>query len=265
MTEPPTHCPEDEMADTEHEGELTVDELAARVGMTVRNVRAYASRGLLDPPRLEGRTGYYQQAHVNQLTLVRTLLDRGYTLQAVEKALQDKPAATADYALDLIGVLDSPLAREQEPETMSRSALIALTGIPRGTDLVDRMVDAGLAAVVDDDTLEVYRPDVVRAGVSAIAMGLSPETVLELLPALSTPLRAAADDLVARVRHDIWQPFAQRGMPEDEWTSVVTSIANLLPVAAQAVVAVFRDELAHSIDEALGEELAALAEQAPGS
>ena len=30
--------------------ELTVDQLAARVGMTVRNVRAYAGRGLI-PPR----------------------------------------------------------------------------------------------------------------------------------------------------------------------------------------------------------------------
>ncbi len=30
--------------------ELTVDELAARVGVTVRNLRAYSARGLL-PPR----------------------------------------------------------------------------------------------------------------------------------------------------------------------------------------------------------------------
>ena len=40
------------------------------------------------PPRLEGRTGYYTRSHVKQLQLVRSLLDRGYTLQAVEKALQ---------------------------------------------------------------------------------------------------------------------------------------------------------------------------------
>jgi DNA-binding transcriptional MerR regulator len=64
------------------EEELTVDQLAAKVGMTVRNVRAYAGRGLIPPPRLVGRTGYYGHDHVARLTLVRELLGKGYTLAA---------------------------------------------------------------------------------------------------------------------------------------------------------------------------------------
>src|SRR5688572_29997289 len=51
------------------QGEFTVDQLAAKVGMTVRNVRAYAGRGLIPPPRLVGRTGYYGADHVARLTL----------------------------------------------------------------------------------------------------------------------------------------------------------------------------------------------------
>jgi len=44
-------------AGTEEPGEeLTVGELAARVDIAVRHVRAYAARGLLPPPRLMGRT-----------------------------------------------------------------------------------------------------------------------------------------------------------------------------------------------------------------
>ncbi len=38
--------------------DLTIDELAQRTG-TVRNVRAHQSRGLLPPPEVRGRTGYY--------------------------------------------------------------------------------------------------------------------------------------------------------------------------------------------------------------
>ena len=34
------------------EERLTIDELAARVGMTARNIRAHQSRGLLPPPHL---------------------------------------------------------------------------------------------------------------------------------------------------------------------------------------------------------------------
>ena len=49
--------------------EYTVDELAARAQMTVRNVRAYAGRGLIDAPRLEGRTGYYNREHLQRLQL----------------------------------------------------------------------------------------------------------------------------------------------------------------------------------------------------
>ena len=39
--------------------QLTIDQLAQRTGMTVRNIRAHQSRGLLPPPAVRARTGYY--------------------------------------------------------------------------------------------------------------------------------------------------------------------------------------------------------------
>jgi hypothetical protein len=42
---------------------------------------------------------------------------------------------------------------------------------------------------------------------------------------------------------------------------MLEAIRTLLPVASQAVLAVFRDELNSVIEEALGEELAGLAEE----
>ena len=63
--------------DDDVERELTVDELAARVGVTVRNLRAYSARGLLPPPRMVGRTGYYGREHVARLLLVREMLAEG--------------------------------------------------------------------------------------------------------------------------------------------------------------------------------------------
>src|SRR4051794_12361923 len=38
---------------------LTIDELAGRVGMTVRNLREWRTLGLLPAARMEGRAGYY--------------------------------------------------------------------------------------------------------------------------------------------------------------------------------------------------------------
>ena len=39
--------------------QLTIGELAEAAGMTVRNVRNHQARGLLAPPSLVARTGYY--------------------------------------------------------------------------------------------------------------------------------------------------------------------------------------------------------------
>ena len=124
--------------------EITIDELAARVGMTVRNVRAYAGRGLIPAPRLQGRTGYYGAEHVSRLRLIRELVDRGYTLAAVEKAFASQSESTAVHALDLLAVLDAPLGQESA-EVMLRDSLPMLTGSGpgTGTDVVDDLVRLG--------------------------------------------------------------------------------------------------------------------------
>ena len=240
--------------------DLTIDQLAARVGMTVRNVRAYASRGLLPPPRLAGRTGYYSRDHVHRLLLVRELLDRGYTLSAVERAMHEHGPGLAGHALDLLRRLDSPLEVEEQPEEITRDTLTAMAGIDREDSLVDRIVDLGLAERIDDDRLLLRQPSVVRAGAQAIALGLDPDSVIDLLPVLSDHLSAIAREFVSRVREQIWRPFAEAGMPEDEWARVLRAIEALVPVAGQAVVTVFQQELASAIREALGAELGRLSQ-----
>src|SRR6266566_757034 len=64
-----------------------VDELARAAGTTVRNVRAYQDRGLLPPPRREGRVGFYNDAHLARLTLIGRLLDRGFSLSNIAELI----------------------------------------------------------------------------------------------------------------------------------------------------------------------------------
>ena len=68
---------------------LTLDELADRVGMSVRNIRFYTTRGLVPPPLRRGRSGYYTADHVARLELVRELQAHGFTLAAIEKYVAD--------------------------------------------------------------------------------------------------------------------------------------------------------------------------------
>lgn len=237
--------------------EFTVDELAMRVGMTVRNVRAYAGRGLIPAPRLSGRTGYYNNVHVQKLQLVRELVDRGYTLAAVEKAVLAQSDSTAAHALDLLGVLGSPATDEEETVVMTRSGLAALAGADQDDSLVDQLIAMGLVEPLDDKRLTIVKPAIVRAGTSAMALGLSPQTVTSFLPVISDHLSQVASILVDRVREEIWQPFVDAGMPEEDWARVLTAVEALLPVAGQAVLAVFKSELGEAINEALGQELGA--------
>lgn len=244
--------------------EFTVDELAARAEMTVRNVRAYAGRGLIEPPRLEGRTGYYHRGHLQRLQLVREFLDRGYTLAAIEKALLSRPSTATGPALDLLHLLDEP-GGGAESEVMSRDALAALAGVERDDRLIDALVEFDLAEWVegDHDRVRLLQPAIVRNGAAAVALGLPAEDVISLFPHMQAHLRAIADDFVERVVKVLVQPFLDHGLPAEEAPDVLASVEQLIPVAGQVTYAMFRREFAAAIDEEVASQLAELTASAP--
>jgi DNA-binding transcriptional MerR regulator len=237
--------------------ELTIDRLAAVTNMTVRNIRAYAGRGLLSPPRLVGRTGYYSQEHVDRLLLIRDLQDRGYTLSAIEEALSRNAGVNPAHALDLLQVLNDPRS-PQQPERMTRHELARLAAVDQDSDFVDRLAELGLVEVAEDGELLLLEPAIVRAGAQAVALGLSRDSVLALLPFIATRMAEISKRFVDEVRAQVWQPFTESGFPEEQWPEMLRLIELLLPTAGQAVVSVFRRELNAAIDEALGEEIARL-------
>lgn len=238
--------------------ELTVDELAARAQMTVRNVRAYASRGLIEAPRLVGRTGYYNREHLQRLQLIRQLLERGFTLAAIEKALAGTPHKAAGHTLDLMTILD--LSEDGEAEVMSREDLAALAGVERDDALIESMVGLGLVEKLEGDRLRLVEPAVVRAGAAAVTMGLAPETVVALFPVLQTHLRTIADTFVREVVAEMIQPVIDAGFPEQEWERIIGLVDGLLPIASQVTLGIFRSEFRRSIQAEIGEQITGLAE-----
>ena len=65
------------------EAELTIDELARETGMTARNIRAHQSRGLLPPPIVRSRTGFYGPEHVARIKLIQDMQGQGFNLKAI--------------------------------------------------------------------------------------------------------------------------------------------------------------------------------------
>src|ERR1700750_802635 len=75
---------------------LTIDQLAQRTGMTVRNLRAPQSRGLLPPPDVRGRTGYYGPEHEARVELIKELQADGFNLEAIRRLIENAGGSTED-------------------------------------------------------------------------------------------------------------------------------------------------------------------------
>ncbi len=235
--------------------ELTIDELARAVNMTVRNVRAYASRGLMPAPRLVGRTGYYGDEHVSRLTLVRELLNEGYTLAAVERIVGSGLPAGAN-ALAVLSSLRTPF-RAEEPEVVGRSALTARAG-GRDDDAIERLEALGILERLEGDQIRVLQPAVFAAGLQVIRLGLPTADVLDVYEGLQGQVREVADVFVGLFMGSVWRRYVDAGMPEDRLPEVQSVVERLHPAAVQTLLAVFRTAMAEAVDEAIGAELAAL-------
>ena len=105
------------MADTR---EYRTEELAREAGITVRTLRFYRERGLLPPPRREGRIAWYDDHHLARLRTIAALLERGHTLNGIAE-LADALDQGRDVA-DLLGV-GGPT--EEEPVRLTPEELAA--------------------------------------------------------------------------------------------------------------------------------------------
>ncbi|MGY0486018.1 MerR family transcriptional regulator [Streptomyces sp. WG-D5] len=65
--------------------EYRMEELAKAAGITVRTVRFYRERGLIKPPRREGRIAWYDETHLDRLRTIASLLERGHTLNGISE------------------------------------------------------------------------------------------------------------------------------------------------------------------------------------
>src|ERR687888_910372 len=118
------------------EASMTIDELARRTGMTVRNIRAHQSRGLVPPPEVRGRTGYYGDDHVARIELIKELQADGFNLESIRKLLEGAGGSSSEV-LDFSRALRAPFEDEQ-PEIVSAEEFAERWGGPLDPGLMER-------------------------------------------------------------------------------------------------------------------------------
>src|ERR1700760_5085201 len=84
----------------QHAAQMTVEQLAYETGMSVRNIRNHQSRGLLPPPEVRARTGYYGPDHVARLRLIQEMQAEGFKLSAISRLIGE-PGADDDRFVGL--------------------------------------------------------------------------------------------------------------------------------------------------------------------
>ena len=113
-------------AEAGSEANLTVEQLAAEVGMSVRNIRNHHTRGLLPPPEVRARVGYYSAEHVARLRLILDLQADGFNLTAIERLLSGSDGLAARL-LGLRHAVTTPYEAEQ-PELVTAEELLERFG-----------------------------------------------------------------------------------------------------------------------------------------
>jgi len=230
---------------------LTIDELARHTGMTVRNLRAHQSRGLLAPPDVRGRTGYYGAEHLARVELIRELQAEGFNLEAIRKLLESA-GGKSDEVLRFTRAVREPF-EDEASEIVSVQELAEQFG--DRPELLAEAEKLGVLRSLGDGRYEQLSPRLARAGAELGALGVSPEQALELVSSIRRHCDAIAQRFARTFIETVWVPFDEAGRPEERWPEVREALERARPLAADAVVSVFRLAMSDEAEKAFGREL----------
>jgi len=231
---------------------LTIDDLAREAGLSVRNVRSHQARGLLPPPEVQGRIGYYGPEHISRLRLIQELQGEGMKLDGIKRLLEGS-RGTGDGLLRVKHAADSP-ADAETPEVVSGDELRERLQVDDGGEkLVARAIKLELLVPLGDGLFEVPSPSLLRVAEDLVGHGISVGAALALVEDLRRHSRAVSQRFVKLFIDEVWRPFAEAGMPEQEWASIAESMEAARPLAGEAVLAVFRQTLSAGVEAAFAD------------
>jgi DNA-binding transcriptional MerR regulator len=240
--------------------EMTVDELARRAGMTVRNVRAHQSRGLLQPPQVRGRTGYYGPEHLARLEFIKELQAEGFNLESIRRILENAPEASPQEALDFTRALTAPFSEERS-EIVSVDELAEPWGEQATPELRRKVLKLGLMRDLGDGRVEVRTPRLQRASEELAELGVPLEAAIEVIRVLKRHSEAVAKAYADLFVERVWRPFERGERTDSDWSDLRDALERLRPLAAQSLLAVFQVVMTDTVEETMDRELGRIAKR----
>jgi DNA-binding transcriptional MerR regulator len=223
--------PEDVVSD---ESLLTLDELCERVGMSVRNVRFYTSKGLVPPPIRRGRSGYYSRLHVGRLELVQELQSHGFTLSAIEKYVAGIPDDATPEDLALARTMLAPWDVER-PIQMSRAELSTRAGRDLSEDDLRTLAALGVVFPLKRGHYQVAVSQ-LTVGLGLLDLGFPVEAALAAADTYARHGREIATELYDQFRTMVWPVYRDQGASPETVRQVVEK---LKPLSIASLVAAY--------------------------
>jgi DNA-binding transcriptional MerR regulator len=253
------------LEDSDSPNQLTVEQLAALTGMTVRNIRAHQARGLLAPPEVRMRVGYYGPDHVAQLRLIRELQQDGFNLTGIKRLLSDSEG-TAERLLAFKQAL-SAAAGTEPPQQITRSELARRFHVSaqEAPGVLAQARRLGVLVALSDDLFEVPSPSLLALAEEGVRNGIALTSALDALAEIERHVDSVSRSFVELFLGEVWKPFAQADMPAEGWPEIQDAVGRLAPVASEALMAIFQRRLGLRLQEVFGEIARRVTERAPAS
>jgi DNA-binding transcriptional MerR regulator len=237
------------------EGELTIDELARQTGMTARNIRAHQSRGLLPPPTVRARTGFYGPEHLTRIKLIQDMQGQGFNLKAIERLLEIGAGGGSQQALDFERALLQPFGTE-EPEAITTEELTRTFGAPPDRKLLAKAERIGVLRPIGEGTWEVPSPTMLRAARELVELGIPLNHALAVGESINKNTTAIARDFVRLFVQDVLDPL-RKGDDSGPGDLAVAgeAVERLRPLASEAVMATFAQVMTQEVERQMEREL----------
>jgi DNA-binding transcriptional MerR regulator len=236
------------------DGKMTIGELARRTGMTVRNIRAHQTRGLLPPPEVQGRTGYYTEEHVARIELTREMQAEGLNLEAIRRVLESTGGSSKEM-VDFARAVRAPF-EDETPEIFELGELAEAWGVKKiDSKLIRHGERLGILRELPDGKVETISPRLHRASVALLEFGIGPEAGMAMADQLRRHAEGASRTYVDLFVKEIWEPFDRAGRPEEEWSRVLEALERLRPLASEALVAMFQITMGEATEKAAEQTL----------
>lgn len=193
----------------------TLEELASAVGMTVRNVRSYQTRGLIPPPTRQGRRSVYRTEHLDRLRAILQARERGASLRLISVHLSEGGSLEpADVHTSMLpptqrstGAGAPPRAAREREADLER--LLQRAGAPSSAAVrehIDDLVHHG--ALRRQGRRVVTGRELATTLLSLQRQGVPVESSLQLAARTARAARVLADDVAATMDHAEPRPTA---------------------------------------------------------